>query len=177
MRFDAMLILSVACFGIVLSSFVLFLLLKIKHKDFTVILKNELIFYDLFQQISAILCIFYDDKTSDSKMTRNQAVFLAHFFYLRFIHSVLIFYIGWVLFRAITKKDLVSDKELSYFTVISNLLAGIFSGSYCLAALKSTDYIQVFYIFYYDCLDLPPIIVGLILICFYYKIRKTLKKE
>jgi hypothetical protein len=171
-------IVAIAAFAFMLSMIVLCLILSIKHKDFTIYLKTELLVYDMLQEISIIIFCFVIPSPLSKGFSYTKALNQTQFIYPRFIHSIQIFYMGWVLYKAITQKHIVSNKGIMIFTIISNLLAlGITFGYYILLIMFPDSYDAIFTVFYFIFLDIPSIFIVFPLILFYYHIRKTLKQE
>jgi hypothetical protein len=165
-------------FVFLLSTIVFYLLLSIKHKDFTVYLKIGLVFYDLIYEISTIVYFFLLDSLMSNEFTYIQALNQTQLIYSRFIHPVQILYIAYAIYLAITKKSIISTKGILKFAILSNFLALGIAFTYLILIIKLPDSSSIIFEgFYLVFQDIPSILVGVSLIWFYYHIRNTLKEE
>jgi hypothetical protein len=177
MEWQLICLISICSASMVPSFLILYLLISIKYKDFTIFLKIELIVYDILQEISTIIACF-ETPGDLIKFSHSQASSLCLFLYVKFIHSALILYMAWVIYKAITQKTIISNKVLLKFTIISNLLAITVVITYLISlSAFPASYFSIYKVFFYFCIDFPSIIIGFVLIWFYYHIRKTLKEE
>jgi hypothetical protein len=171
-------IVVLTAFAILLSLTVLYLLLSIKYKEFTVFLKIGLITYDLLLEISILIFCFLVPSPLSKDFSFYKAFNQTQFIYSRSIHSVQIFYMAWALYKAIVKKSIVSNKAIFKFALFSNILTlGIALTYVILLILFPNSYTTIGIIFTFFIQDIPSILISFPLIWFYYHIRKTLKQE
>jgi hypothetical protein len=133
---------------------------------------------DILQEISILTICLVEPSPLSIKISYIQAVNQTHLLYSRSIHSMQILYMTWALFKSITQKSIISNKEILKFTIYSNAVAlGISLTYFLLITLFPELFVLIFIIFASCFQDIPFILIGFPLIWFYYHIRKTLKQE
>jgi hypothetical protein len=173
----AIILVILSTLAFVLSLTMLCLLLSIKYKDFAIYLKIELFIYDMLLEISSIIYCYFVPSLS-SEFTYIHALNETQMLYSRFIHSTQIVIMAWALYKAVTQKFFVSNKGIFRFTIFTNATAlGITLTYLTLLNVYPNSYGLIFIVFYFGFLGIPSIIIGCLLIWFYYHIRKTLKHE
>jgi hypothetical protein len=169
-------IFTLLAISLFLSLMILILLLCIKHKDFSILLKIQLITYDLMQEVSAILIALFLPRESSS-FTFSSCCILIPFFYSRFIHNLLLVYMSYVLLKLVVKKVYISNRDALVFAFISNLAAFLLGSSFIIMCYCIKDLSLVYTVYFIASLDIPSILIECILVYFYFRIRKTLKIE
>jgi hypothetical protein len=162
--------------AVLLSVSILILLCQIKFKDFSIVLKIQLITYDIIQEISAILISYYLPYTVSSFSFVDFCV-LIPLIYARFIHGLLIFYISWVLFKLVVQKSAISNKHALVFALASNCASFLLCAVSLIISYYSQNIFLVYKIIYIVFLDVPSLLIEFVLVYYYFRIRKTLKDE
>ena len=179
LNFDRIFILAINALGLLLSLFVFIAIVKTKYKDFSNYTILMLISYDILQATAGILGIFGNDS-----MSCETIIFFL--IYARQCHVLLIFLIGFSLFRYIARENKLSRKVFMTIFLVGNLYAVLYGFlsvflnktnsklGVCILNDPVTTAEMINFIFG-DIL--PSATVEILIIYYYYEIGVRLKNE
>ncbi|OMJ82165.1 hypothetical protein SteCoe_17184 [Stentor coeruleus] len=165
------------CLSLILSFLLLLLLLRVNYKDCTIRMRIILTVYDILLEFSNIL--FFTSNLSLLFTIVLEMLYL----YSRIIHAMVIFYISYALHYIIVKKENNTNqipKMIKNFMIISNALAIILAilGVILLySGLFVGEKVIIIGEIYYAATFLPNILLFVVVLYYYVRIRRKLKNE
>lgn len=165
--------------SILVSCFILLMLLRMKHKDISINLRTQLIFYDVLMEVVNIFAFYYVSVEETQPFSIwYSALIMSLLLYTRLLHTLLILTIAWCLFSIIVKQDFSVIRKLKLYTIRTNILTIVTVLAFNFICFFSTDrtnlsFMTVENMFYF----FPSPFVLAFLVFYFVKVRQTLKKE